>query len=123
MSTRADILDEAKRIVTQDRNDTYGEPEELFAAINAIWDGIDAARGTRARSAVDVGLYLAGLKLARAAAAPLHVDSYIDGAGYFACAGDVVSQAPADARSDSAGRVGDAHPPEGIRRSDPWEEA
>lgn len=45
--TRADILDEAKRIVTQDRNRQYGPPEDLFAAIGMIWLGLDLARGDR----------------------------------------------------------------------------
>ena len=68
--TRADILDEAKRIVTQDRNRQYGPPEDLFAAIGMIWMGLDLARGDRARNAVDVGLYLVGLKLARTPQGP-----------------------------------------------------
>jgi len=86
---RADILDEAKRIVTQDRNRQYGPPEDLFAAIGMIWMGLDLARGDRARNAVDVGLYLAALKLARASVNPGHRDSFVDGAGYLACAGEI----------------------------------
>lgn len=86
---RADILDEAKRIVTQDRNRQYGPPEDLFAAIGMIWMGLDLARGDRALNAVDVGLYLVGLKLARASANQGHRDSFVDGAGYLACAGEI----------------------------------
>lgn len=91
-STRAGILDEAARIVTADRNAAYGEPEDLFGAISLIWQAIDMARGERSRDAVDVGLYLAGLKLARAAANPDHRDSFTDLAGYAACAGEIAAQ-------------------------------
>lgn len=89
--TRAEILAEASRIITKDRNDQYGEPEHLFEAVAMIWRGMDMARGDRPRGPGDVGLYLAGLKLARASANPTHVDSFIDGAGYFACSGGITA--------------------------------
>ena len=46
---RAEILDTARQIVTQGRNDTYGEPEDLFAALHLVKRGLDMARGGRAR--------------------------------------------------------------------------
>lgn len=88
---RAQILDEAKRITTEDRNSTYGEPEDLFEAIALIWDGIDRARGERPRSAADVAIYLQGLKLARQAANPDRTDSWVDAAGYAACGAEIVA--------------------------------
>lgn len=124
--TRADILDEAKRIVTQDRNRQYGPPEDLFAAIGMIWLGLDLARGDRARNAVDVGLYLAALKLARASANPGHRDSFVDGAGYLACAGEIAGSdaflaaitegTPRDGPVETLGGTLQASEPDGRRR-------
>lgn len=99
--TRAAILDEAKRIVTADRNTTYGEPEDLFAAIALIWEGLDRARGHRPRSAADVALYMQGLKAARASANPGHPDSWTDGIGYGACGGEIAAREAAGAGTEA----------------------
>lgn len=89
--TRAEILAEASRIITQDRNSTYGEPEDLFEAICAAWDALDKARGERPRTPSDVALYMAAFKLVRASANPRHLDSVTDAAGYSAIAGELAT--------------------------------
>lgn len=99
--TRADILDEARRIVTQDRNRQYGEPEDLFAAIAMIWAGLDLARGARPRGGADVALYMQGLKAARASANPGHPDSWTDGIGYGACGGEIAARDAAGAKVEA----------------------
>jgi len=91
LQSRSEILDEAKRIVTRDRNNTYGEPEALFAAISLAWDALDMARGDRAHDARDVALKFAVFKAVRASACPAHLDSFVDGAGYFACGGEIAA--------------------------------
>lgn len=88
---RADILAEARRIVTQDRANTYGPPEDLFAALHLVRQGLDMARAGRARSAADEALDLAALKMVRAAYNPAHIDSAIDGAAYFAIFGELAA--------------------------------
>ena len=45
---RAEILDTAKQIVTQDRNVQHGEPEDSFSRIAGHW-GLVAARQAPAR--------------------------------------------------------------------------
>ena len=35
---RADILETAKEIVTSDRNNQYGEPEDNFDTIASLWN-------------------------------------------------------------------------------------
>lgn len=104
--TRAAILAEATRCVTQDRNRAYGPPEDAFAALAMVKAGLSWARGGREPGAVDACLDLAALKLVRAAANPAHLDNFVDGAGYFACAGEIAAGAgdvpgslPADARA------------------------
>lgn len=91
MQSRSEILDEARRIVTRDRNDTYGEPAALFEAISLAWDALDMARGDRPHEACDVALKFAVFKAIRAAAAPDHMDSWVDGCGYFACGGEIAA--------------------------------
>ena len=90
--TRADILETAKIIVTTDRNNSYGEPEELFGAISLAWDALDIARGLRERGPVDVALYMAALKLLRASSNPSHPDSHVDAVGYSAIAGELAAE-------------------------------
>lgn len=91
MQSRSEILDEAKRIVTRDRNDTYGEPEAMFAAISLAWDALDMARGSRPHDGRDVALKFAVVKAVRASAQPGHMDSWVDGCGYFACGGEIAA--------------------------------
>ena len=89
--TRDEILDTARHIVTQGRNYTYGEPEDLFAALHLVKRGLDMARGGRARIPADDALDLAALKMVRAAYRPGHIDSAIDGAAYFAIFGELAA--------------------------------
>ena len=89
--TRAEILAEASRIVTTDRNNQYGEPEELFGVIAAHWTWW--LQGKLASGAVltdyDVAQMMVGFKQARAKANPQHMDSFFDQCGYSAIAGEI----------------------------------
>lgn len=87
--TRSEILSSAADCVLRDRAATHGEPEDGFEAIEAVWQALDMARGKRSRAASDVALYLAGLKLVRAATNPEHSDNWVDLAGYAACGGEI----------------------------------
>jgi hypothetical protein len=83
---RAEILDEAKECVTVDRAADHGDLEDNFSTIAGYWSihlGIDV-------SAVDVGIMMTLLKLARAKSNNGHMDNYRDGAGYLACAAECV---------------------------------
>ena len=85
---RESVLDEAKRIVTQDRNSTYGGPEESFTAIAKVWS---------ARLGIDlhphqVAIMMADLKGVRAWNNPGHMDSWVDGAGYYACGAECAKE-------------------------------
>lgn len=94
--TRAGACDEARRIITQDRNGTYGEPEDLFAAIAAAWQAIDMAAGSRDLGGLRVALYMQAFKGIRAAANPGHLDSWIDGIGYGAIGAEMAARAAID---------------------------
>jgi hypothetical protein len=91
-SRRAAILDRAKECVCTDRNDLYGEPEDNFAVIAAMWEPYIKARCVSKDGSVDVGprdvaIMMALFKIGRAATAiDVHDDTLVDIAGYAACA-------------------------------------
>lgn len=82
---RGAILEEAIRCVCQDRNDQYGEPEDVFNLIAAFW----TVYLEHDISAHDVGIMMALLKVARIKDGRFKADSYIDAAGYIACAAEI----------------------------------
>lgn len=82
---RAQILDEAKRLTTGDREATHGAPEENFRKLALVWTGI---LGHPVRH-TDVPLMLAGLKIVRATSGARNADDFVDIAGYAALAGEI----------------------------------
>lgn len=94
-STRAGILDDAKRIITQDRSDSYGPPEDNFRQIAEVWNWY-----LRHRLNVpvelrphDVALLMDLLKTARMFHNSDNYDTWLDKAGYVGCGwGCVISE-------------------------------
>lgn len=89
--TRAEILDTAKKIVTTDRNARYGEPENNFDVIAQFWNHyISTTKDVCLYlSATDVAIMMALFKIGRISTArDMNEDSYIDAAGYIACAAE-----------------------------------
>ena len=82
---RAEILDTAKEVITNDRQATHGSAEDNFGLIAAYW----SAHLGRNIKPHDVAVMMTLLKLARAKANPKHVDNAIDAAGYSALAGEI----------------------------------
>jgi hypothetical protein len=80
-NTRAEVLDEASKIVNGERANTYGGPEQSFETIAKLWGSYF---GTVYRP-TDVAIMLALLKIARLKNSPAHRDSWVDLAGYAAC--------------------------------------
>lgn len=86
--TRAEILDKAKEIVTKDRNDQYGEPEDSFQIIAELWTAFFGLKFTKE----DVAVMMLLLKVARIRSGHSKNDSWIDIAGYAACGGELASK-------------------------------
>ena len=82
---RAEILGIATEYVTKDRAADHGEMEDNLQTIAALWSTYTGAD----ISAVDVGVMMNLLKCARIKSNPNHMDNFIDGAGYMACAGEI----------------------------------
>lgn len=85
VSKRHELLQEATRIVTQNSNADYGEPEDSFRLIADYWSMYLKAKYDVALVPADVPLLMALLKLARLTTNPAHHDSQVDVAGYMAC--------------------------------------
>lgn len=82
---RGALLDTAKQTVTKDRTGHYGEPENTFQTIAEFWStylGIEISQ-------TQVAMMMALLKVARQKVNPAYLDSYLDLAGYAACAAEV----------------------------------
>ena len=96
--SRADILDRAKAIVTGEREKQYGKPEDNFAIIAELWGAYTGYKF----SPVDVAMMTALLKVARIKTGVGTVDSFVDLAGYAACAGEIAGRG-ATVRAQTAG--------------------
>ena len=108
--SRADILDRAKAIVTGEREKQYGKPEDNFAIIAELWGAYTGYKF----SPVDVAMMMALLKVARIKTGGGTVDSFVDLAGYAACAGEIAGrgatvrvQTAGDTENGEAGKQSD----------------
>lgn len=85
------IFTEAERIISGDREGTYGTADDNLRTIAGIWNGllVKFARDAGVTipndviSAEGVAIMMAGMKLARLAHNPQHRDSQVDTCGYI----------------------------------------
>ena len=90
--TREDILENAKICVCGQRELDYGTPENNFATIAKLWSAyVEASNRTCEFTPKDVAVMMSLLKIARIARGS-SLDSFVDLAGYAACAGEIVSE-------------------------------
>ena len=90
--TREEILREALRCVTGEREQQYGSPEDSFMAIAELWTVYLEHRCVEDNGAVllhpeDVAAMMALLKIARICTGKYKGDNWVDLAGYAACGG------------------------------------
>ena len=97
-STRADILDQAKKCVCGQREQDYGTPESNFQLIADLWNGYlglcENGDGIpifsiKSITPTDVSMMMALLKIARIKNGGGSGDSFVDLAGYAACGGEI----------------------------------
>jgi len=91
---RERALTEVGRCVLQDRNASYGTPEDNFSDIAARWNIYLKRRGLLAAPLTkgDVAAMMIDVKLARMGASPNKLDNWINAAGYAVCGAEVVSE-------------------------------
>ena len=109
--TRKECLDEAAKCVLQDRNSSYGGPEDSFGVIANFWS---VYLGKKVYPH-DVAMMMSLLKIARITATKDDADGYVDLAGYAACGAECASGKPAP-KSDDEVVVLWKHKPEGSFR-------
>lgn len=86
-NNRADILQEAERLVNGDRNNQYGDPIQDFQRTADMWNAyLGYSPGTLMPH--DVAAMIAMVKLSRIAWSPEKRDHWADLAGYAACGYD-----------------------------------
>jgi hypothetical protein len=86
--TRFEILQKAEAIITGERQQNYGTPEDNFKRVASLWN---AYKGDDLFDAVDVAMMMALLKIARISTGTQMEDCFIDLAGYAACGGEIAS--------------------------------
>ncbi len=82
---REQTLEEALKIVTKDRQNAYGTPEDNFSCIANLWSTYLG----NPISAKQVAVLMILLKIARSKTSPDYSDNYVDIAGYAACANEI----------------------------------
>lgn len=90
--TREEILKEALRCVTGEREQQYGSPEDSFEVIADLWMTYLEKKtvpdtGLVALNPEDVAAMMALLKIARICTGKYKGDNWVDLAGYAACGG------------------------------------
>lgn len=91
MEIREEILQEAAKLITGDRQEAYGSPQKSFSTLASLWNTyLSSSLKTSIRmTEIDVAVCLALLKIGRMANSPKKIDSYVDLAGYAALAGEL----------------------------------
>ena len=94
---RSEILDEAKRLTTGDRQAEYGEPWRVYGVVAQMMEAYLNGRRRAGDAEItitaeDVLNIMALVKIGRIATGVPKADSYIDGAGYMALAGEVATE-------------------------------
>ncbi|CUW38801.1 protein of unknown function [Magnetospirillum sp. XM-1] len=88
---RKSTLDGAAKAVLQDRNQSYGTPEDCFGLAAKFWTTLFGITVLPHQVALAQDL----LKTARIMHNPTHADSWVDKAGYAACGAEVARPVPA----------------------------
>lgn len=98
---RKEFLEEAEKCVCGRREEDYGSPEDNFSTIAEFWTTylnaqnklVEYNNGTVGEiTAHDVAAMMALLKVSRIVRGnTIAIDSYIDLAGYAACAGEIAT--------------------------------
>lgn len=96
LMTRKQILEKAINCTTGQRQEDYGTPEDNFSRIARLWS---AYQGDKCYTAADVAVMLALLKIARIKNSPIHMDNWVDLAGYAACGGEIADKSQRTAYS------------------------
>lgn len=86
--TREELINQVEKCILNDRQNTYGTPEDNFQTIADFWNTYLGIKDLEFMlTPKDVAIMMLLLKVARMKSSPNHVDNYVDGAGYSIIAG------------------------------------
>jgi hypothetical protein len=88
---RTHILQTASQYITTDRAATHGQAEDSFGEIAKVWNWWLDGRLVAPLTAHDVAMLMGLFKDARIKVNRAHLDSYVDGCGYRALAGELAN--------------------------------
>src|ERR1700719_680788 len=91
MNTADDILKAAAQVV-HDNNGQHGNMHDCFDKVAQLWDAYIDIKSTSGINAFDVCNMMELLKIARRQTGSFNPDDYIDGAGYAACAFEILKR-------------------------------
>jgi hypothetical protein len=106
MTPREELLAEATKIVSHDRNKAYGNPEDNFRNIADYWNVYNNQKPHIGTNSMDVAIMMMLMKIARLATNPMHRDSLLDIAGYAACGADIQESRKGPPPVEAADMVG-----------------
>ncbi len=85
---REEILKQIEKCILNDRQNTYGTPEDNFQVIADLWNVYLGIKDEDLQlTKQDVAIMMMLLKVARMKSSPNHLDNYVDAAGYSVIAG------------------------------------
>ena len=84
-SPRGDILDEAKALITGDRNNAYGPPTQDFSRTAGMASAFGFQVNGEPLKGHHVAIFMILLKMSRLAWTPRKRDSWVDTGGYAGC--------------------------------------
>lgn len=94
---RASACDEAKQLITGDRNNQYGPPTQDFKRTAAMANGFGFQVNGEPLKAHHVAIFMMLLKTSRLAWTPAKRDSWVDGIGYAGCGYECAVEEEAEA--------------------------
>lgn len=102
-ATRREILEGAAKNVCGDREEDYGSPENSFDSIASFWKAYlwEKYGMYVPLCPVDIGLMMALFKISRITKGRFKADSFIDGCGYMACAGELAAREERDEKGEA----------------------
>lgn len=83
--SRENIIKQVEKCILNDRQNTYGTPEDNFQTIANYWNEYLKLDSTLTKQ--DVAIMMILLKIARMKSSPNHLDNFVDAAGYSIIAG------------------------------------
>lgn len=96
-SIRGDVLDEAKTLITGDRNNQYGPPTQDFDRTAAMASAFGFQVDGKPLQGHHVAIFMMLLKTSRLAWTPDKRDSWVDAAGYAGCGAECAVAETAEA--------------------------